>query len=273
MQQTEYVKNKKEAAKVSVVRKEYFEEFSSLLVEYGKLKRDSVFVDVPCGTGEMTKTILKKSVGKKAYLIDINSEMIKVAEKFVLGQSPNSICKVGDAGDIGAIVSEKVDTVFCLNGFHIYFDRKEEFLKGVHKILKPEGIFIFDVSTQGIDDKLSKDFLKIEAEVISRLARKNGIAYTLPRWPDKRLLNTYRELVMKQGFFIEKTVTIDTWKPIDEVIKNTVSIPGRLRARLPGISDALRISMYTEATRIAKKRTGITMIKHTRVFFIAKKKK
>ncbi|HEC94046.1 MAG TPA: helix-turn-helix domain-containing protein, partial [Candidatus Kaiserbacteria bacterium] len=74
-----YVKDSKEVKNVSAVRKEYFMEYASLLAERASLQRDSVFVDVPCGTGEMTKTLAKNGFGRKYYLIDINSEMIEAA--------------------------------------------------------------------------------------------------------------------------------------------------------------------------------------------------
>jgi len=268
---TSYVENEKEVAKVSEIRKEYFEEYASLLVKWGRLNENSVFVDVPCGTGEMTRTIIQGGFGKKFYLIDINSEMVKVAQENISAISQNGVFKIGDAGDVSKLVPGKVDAIFCLNGFHIYIDRKQEFLKGCYKILKPGGILIFDVSTKGIHDKLSKNFLSTERKELQQLAKKVGAGFKFPDWPDENLLEQYRTLSVKNGFTVNETISIDKWMSIDEAINSTLKIPGRLRPWLPGISDEQRMAIYKQANRIAIKKTGIKMIKHNRVFFIAKK--
>lgn len=266
-----YVENQKEFANVSEVRKEYFKEYASLLVKWGQLNEGSVFVDVPCGTGEMTKTIIQSGFGKKFYLIDINSEMVKAARENISAISQNGVFKIGDAGDIAKLVPEKVDAIFCLNGFHIYIDRKQEFLKSCYEILKPGGILIFDVSTKGIYDKLSKSFLSIERKEIQQLAKKTGAGFKFPEWPDENLLEKYRTLSVKNGFTVNETVSIDKWMSIDEAINSTLKIPGRLRPWLLGISDEQRIAIYKQANKMAIKKTGIKMIKHNRIFFIAQK--
>ncbi len=272
IERSSYVENQKEVAKVSEVRKEYFKEYASLLVKWGHLNEDSVFVDVPCGTGEMTRTIIQSGFGRKPYLVDINSEMIKAAEENISTISQNGVFKVGDAGDIGKLIPEKVDAIFCLNGFHIYIERKQEFLKGCYKILKPGGVLIFDVSTKGIHDKISKEFLTINEKELKRLVKKIGAIYRFPKWPDEDLLDTYRELTIKSRFAVNETISIDKWISIDEATNTTLNIPGRLRPWLPGISDKQRIQIYKQASQTAQKKTGIKFIKHSRVFFVAEKR-
>lgn len=264
-----YVKDNEEVKDVSAVRKGYFKEFASLLAERAELKADSVFVDVPCGTGEMTRALADSGFGEKYYLIDINDKMIAAAHR---NAPRGSIFMTGDAADIAGLVREKVDAVFCLNGFHIYVDRKQDFLKGCNKILKPGGVLIFDVSTKGIGDKKTKEFLSVELREFNELARKAGIACNRPTWPDEELIDSYRQMVVKEGFSVEKTISVDTWMPIKKPIEETLKIPGRLRAWLPGISDAQRAKIYKMANDIAKKQTGIETIKHNRIFFIAVKK-
>jgi excisionase family DNA binding protein len=263
-----YVENQKEVFQVSAVRKEYFKEYASLLVKWGNLTKDSVFVDVPCGTGEMTKTLASNGFGKKFYLIDINLEMIEAVNENL---PENAIVKLGDAGDICTLIPEKVDAIFCLNGFHIYIERKQEFLKGCYRILKPGGVLIFDVSTKGMYDKPSKDFFNIQTEELKHLAEKFESIYKPPLLPDETIVDNYRNEVIKEGFVVNQTVSIDKWIPVDEVIGATLKIPGRLRPWLPGISDAQRIKIYKKSNEIAKKKTGITIIKHNRIFFIAEK--
>jgi excisionase family DNA binding protein len=270
MGKTSYIENEKEALNVSEVRKGYFKEYASLLVKWGELTENSIFVDLPCGTGEMTSTLLKTGYGKKFYCIDINKEMINAAQKNILNTS-KGVFKVGDAGDIATLVPEKVDMIFCLNGFNIYIDHKEDFLKGCYNILKPGGVLIFDISTRGIQDKKSKEFLIEQKKELERLANKLNAQCKMPEWPDESSMEDYRQMAIKNNFSLNETVSIDKWTPATDMITDTLKIPGRLRPWLVGITEKQRIEIYKEASDIAIKKTGIETIKHSRVFFIAKK--
>lgn len=269
LNKSRYVTDRQETAKVSEVRKTYFREYASLLAKWGRLHEGSVFVDVPCGTGEMTKTLTENGLGKKFYLIDINTDMVEAARVNV---PRNGTFIVGDAGDIDKLVHEKVDTIFCSNGFHIYIDRKQEFLKGCYEILKPGGVLIFDVSTRGMNDEISKEFLSVETRELKRLAKKASAPFKFPVWPDEHLLKEYRDMSIKNGFEVNETISIDKWESVDKAIGTTLKIPGRLRPWLPGISDEQRIKIYKEATQIAKKETNIKTITHNRVFLVAEKR-
>ena len=265
---TGYVTNQKEAAKVSEVRRKYFDEYASLLAKWGNLNSNSVFVDVPCGTGEMTKTLADNGFGKKFYLVDINPEMVEAAKANV---QKNAVFIVSDAAEIKTKIKEKVDAIFCLNGFHIYIDNKEKFLRGCFSVLKPGGVLIFDVSTKGIGDAHSKAFLEAESREMNRLAVKAGVLAKFPSWPDETDIEKYRLMAMKNGLVVNETISVDTWIPVGELKNSTLKIPGRLRPWLPGISDKERISMYIKAHDVAKNEVKIKTIKHNRVFFVAKK--
>jgi len=268
LDKSSYVRNPQEVEGVSRVRKGYVKDYVNLLIQWSGLKKDSVFVDVPSGSGEVAKAFLESGFGKTCYFIDINAEMIKTSRENI---ADRGVFIVGDAGDVGKLVPEKVDAIFCLNGFHIYIDRKQEFLKGCYKILKPGGVLIFDVSTRGMHDALSRDYLVAERKELEYLAKKAGAQFHFPQWPDEKLLGEYRGLAMREGFQANEEIFINTWKPLDEVIYETLSIPGRLRPWLSGVSDEKRIEIYREATSLAKEKTGIEIIQHNRLFLVAKK--
>jgi len=263
-----YVTSQKEASKVSEVRRKYFDEYASLLVKWGNLNSNSVFVDVPCGTGEMTKTLADNGFGKKFYLMDINPEMVESAKRNV---KKNGTFILSDAVEIKAKIKEKVDAIFCLNGFHIYIEDKEKFLKGCFNVLKPGGTLIFDVSTKGIGDAHSQAFLEAESKEMQRLAQKAGVVTKFPSWPDENDISKYRLMAIKSGLIVDETISVDKWVPVEDLKKSTLKIPGRLRPWLPGISDVKRISMYTQAHDFARNEVNIKTIKHNRVFFVAKK--
>ncbi len=266
-----YVKSAQEVTQVSEVRKGYFQEYAGILAQWGRLTSDSVFVDVPCGTGEMVKELVRRGFGRKFYAIDINADMIQAAQASLELVSNAGTFILGDAGDIADLVPEKVDAIFCLNGFHIYLDRKEDFLRGCFAMLKPGGYLIFDVSTKGIRDQISQDFLEAEKGEFARLALEAGTTSQRPLWSNEQSLEAYRSLAMVHGFVVDETISIDKYMTTDEVVQSTIKIPGRLRPWLPGISDEKRMEIFQNAHNYAVKETGITTVKHNRIFFIAKK--
>lgn len=272
LERSGYVKNQQEAEQVSLVRQTYVEDYAALLVQWGKLSKASTIIDVPCGTGAMARALAEKGFGESFVLMDINAEMIRAAQECTADLPQKFAYTLGDAADIGTLVDQQADAIFCLNGFHIYIDKKEEFLKGCYQRLKPGGVLIFDVSTRGIGDTVSKDFLRVQSSHLEQSVAALGGINNFPPWPDESLMDSYRAMTMKHGFSVDQALSIDTWKPIDDVINETLKIPGRLRKWFPSLSEDQRVQFYQEACAAAKKTTGITTIKHNRVFFVATKK-
>ena len=258
LERSSYIKNQQEANQVSEVRRGYVEDYAALLVQWGKLTKQSVIVDIPCGTGVMSRALAERGFGGSFVLIDINAEMIKAAQECMAEMPQKFVYKIGDASDIGILVDEAADAIFCLNGFHIYIEQKEKFLEGCYQRLKPGGVLIFDVSTRGIGDKVSRDFLYAQSAELKRLVEGVGETNNLPSWPDESLMNSYRRMAMECGFTVNQTLSIDTWKPIDEVINETLQIPGRLRKWFPDLLEDQRLKFYREASATAKDATGIS---------------
>jgi ubiquinone/menaquinone biosynthesis C-methylase UbiE len=263
-----YVNNKNEVRMVSKVRNNYFRKFVDFIIKQSCLKMDSVVVDTPCGTGEMTQLLLKKGVGKKYYLLDINPFMTKEARNRL---PKKSTIITGDANNIANFIPERVDTIFCLNGFHIYLSRKRQFLKGCYKILRPGGTLIFDVSTKGLNNEQSKRFLVKENAEMRILSRNKFIKYCALKLANHNTLKNYQNLLREAGFSIKTVKMFDTWKSVDELVDETTKIPGRLRSRLLNTTDKQRVTIYKEANEVAKQETGIKRIEHNRIFFVAKK--
>lgn len=264
-----YVANEDEVSKVAIVRRSYFENYASFLIDKAHLTTKSVIVDVPSGTGGMSKALKERGYGSTFHQIDINEEMIEAA-KLHFDNNQNTFT-IGDAADIQQLVPEKVDAIFCLNGFHLYIDKKEKFLKGCKEILKEDGVLIFDVSTRGLRDEGSKKFLKLQLEEITRLASEIGATANFPMYPDDNTFALYRKYIKRADLKLIETVTFEKQEPVTDYVQSTLDIRGRLRPWLPNISDEERLRIYKEGSEMASTKCGAKEISHSRMFFVVKR--
>ena len=264
----EYVKSEKETEIVSKFRENYFKEYSTFLIRKGLINEGSIIVDVPSGTGGMSKEISKKINPKKFILMDINPEMIKASKKNL--SSKNTFI-VGDAGDIGNLIKEKVDNIICLNGFHQYIERKRDFLRSCSKILKKKGILIFDISTMGLNDNYTKDFFKTQEEELAKFVKKYNAKLSLPKWPDKKLLTKYEKMILKCGLNLLEKKEFITWKSIENVRGDSIKIRGRSRLWMKSLNYEKRKEAFIQSTKSTVSKIGKSKIEHNRIFFIIQK--
>ena len=263
----EYVKNEKEVKIVSEVREEYVKSYRDFLIKEGKIEEGKIIVDIPCGTGDMARDIADKIKVERFVLIDINETMVQSAKNNIA----NTLCFTADAGDIGEKIDFKVDTILCLNGFHQYFDRKEDFLKSCAKILKKSGRLVFDISTRGLYDEYTRKFFQYQKEEAINLSKKQGVTAQLPAWPDKKTLEKYHSMVLESGLSLIDTIEFTTVKTVDQILFDAVTIPGRSRPWIPGLNYSQRKDILTTSIDSAVKRLGKHPIEHNRIFFICEK--
>lgn len=267
MKKTSYITSSEEAKAVATVRKDYFETFTPKVIEWGNISPESVIVDIPCGTGDLVRLMRERSLCEFAYLIDINPTMVDAAREAVPERASYT---VADAGQISAVVAQQVDAVVCLNGLHIYIDEKDAFLNGCYKILKPGGRLIFDVSTMGLNHD-SRRYLDRHDALMREKASLLGSEAILPPYADQQMIDSYAEMAKTAGFdlvdmhYIEKVIDIAKFND------STVNIPGRLRSRFPQLDDAARVKLFTETSDQAQQETGLSTVKHTRVFYVLEK--
>lgn len=264
----QYVESEEEVLRVSKVRSAYIKTYMPKIAEWASLNSDSSIIDVPCGTGDMSKALFENNFAKYIYLIDINSNMTDAA---MLKLKSVSKSIVGDASDIEHLIDLKVDAVICLNGFHNYIDRKEDFISGCKKVLRSQGRLIFDVSTLGLNHH-SYDYVKTQDNIIRELVKKRGQDTNLPVWANQDIIEAYKQMLIDSGFNIIALHQFDSMKTINIYNDETAKIPGRLRSRLPGLNDKERISIFLEASKQAQALTNISDLLHTRVFYVAEKK-
>lgn len=96
-------------------------------------------LEVGCGTGNYTKILLER--GYKVTALDISQNMLKIARK-------KCACKFinGDIRDV--LINEKFDACVAMFAVIGYITKNSDVIKAlnnIHRHLKPNGIFIFDV--------------------------------------------------------------------------------------------------------------------------------
>ena len=262
------VKNKKEVEIVSQFRKNYVKEYVNFLIKKGNIKQGKVIVDIPCGTGDMAKAITEKVNVEKFVVIDINKNMVKSAKEKIIN---NVLAIVGDAGDIGNLIDFKVDTIICLNGFHQYINRKEDFLRGCEKILNKKGRLIFDISTRGLDDEYTRKFFQSQRKEIMSLSKEYNITTQFPTWPNDSILKNYRKMIFDSGLKLLDENEFTTFKTVSQILSDAITIPGRSRPWIPGLNYKKRKDIIKKSIEKTTEKLGKHKIEYNRIFFILEK--
>lgn len=122
------------------------------------LKPDMNCLEIGCGTG--STALIHAPFVKHILATDISDEMIKIARaKLAETEIKNLDFSVSSIDELD-VEDGSLDVVFGLSILHLVEDR-ETVMRRVHKMLKPEGLFI--TSTSCIADKMN--FIKYIAPV------------------------------------------------------------------------------------------------------------
>lgn len=123
-----------------------YQETNRRIIEFANIHPNQTVVDLACGTGLTSKRILEAMEGKgKIYAIDFAEDMINQAKKYL--KSKNIKFILSDVAKIDEIIPEKVDRIICNSSFW-WFSNHLGLLKGIKKILKEDGLFIFNLPGQ-----------------------------------------------------------------------------------------------------------------------------
>lgn len=265
---TQYVLNTDEATLVDQTRANYVNTYAPWLIKAAKIKPKSILLDAACGTGAFAKQLSKIDRTIKFILLDINPVMVRLAKKRLGNRCFAAIAC--DAAKLRNVVQERVDTILCLNAFHIYIGRKVDFLKCCAKILKSGDRLVFDVSTRSLDPQ-SNQLITAHNRALQDFARVLGKKATMNAMLDKKRLQAYERMVRECGFIIEhKTEFRRTWT-IDEFYKDNICIPGRSRHVFPDMNYRQRMAAFRYAAKVMAKKIPGATIKQSRIFFITKK--
>lgn len=115
------------------------------LVKSVKLRKTSKVIDMGCGTGALTKQLLKKYPRISVFAIDLSREMLSFFKKNFSTQIKNGqiITTCGNAEKINKYTNEKYDAIFISSA--LWDMDIETIFKNIRKVLKKDGIVIFNL--------------------------------------------------------------------------------------------------------------------------------
>jgi SAM-dependent methyltransferase len=115
------------------------------------LPSDAVFLEIGCGIGRVLQHMAPMC--HQVHGIDISAEMIRQGQQR-LRHLPNVYLHHGNGYDLEQLQSNSVDVTYC--GFvfqHIPKTTVFNYLLEVHRVLKPEGVFRFQVPNLLLDEQ------------------------------------------------------------------------------------------------------------------------
>lgn len=128
----------------------FYKKINKRLLDVAKIGDQKSIVDLGCGTGLITKLILKK-LKKDAndsivYAVDHSSNALKTAAEEI-GERKQATVKYihSEVQNLKQVLREKVEAVIYCNSIH-YVPDKLSLIKQVKSQLKPNGIFVFNTS-------------------------------------------------------------------------------------------------------------------------------
>jgi len=160
------------------------------LLELSKIKTGDSVLDLACGTGLVTKKLMKK-VGKngQVYAIDSSESALKIAKKWT-GTSKNLHFVRGDAEKIQ--FKTKFDAITCQYAL-FFFPNEQKVLKNMKKVLKKNGKI-----TLAVHGKYNVPYFDSILEPIKKM-----IPDYLPKYPEMDRFGTKKTFsasIKKAGF-------------------------------------------------------------------------
>jgi ubiquinone/menaquinone biosynthesis C-methylase UbiE len=107
---------------------------------------DSRILEIGCGVGRLLSRLLARTAPKLVIGVDISAGMIAHARN-ALGTREDVLLATNSGQDLEMIASESIDIAFCNDVFiHVHdIDVMRRYLSEVRRVLKPSGVFRFNV--------------------------------------------------------------------------------------------------------------------------------
>jgi len=112
-------------------------EWGTVVLDRLRLRGDELVLDIGCGTGRLTETLLQRLPRGRVVAIDLSSNMMQVARDY-LRPSFASCVQLAIADAAALPVSGRADAIFSTATFHWVLDHPRLF-RSLHTALKPGG--------------------------------------------------------------------------------------------------------------------------------------
>ena len=160
------------------------------LLDSSKIKRGDIVLDLACGTGLVTKKLIRKVGSKgKIYAIDSSESAIKIAKKWT-GNAKNLHFVRADAERIQ--FKTQFDVITCQYAL-FFFPDEQMVLKNIKKLLKKNGII-----SLAVHGKYNVPYFDCILEPIKKM-----IPDYLPKYPEMDRFGTketFSDAIKKAGF-------------------------------------------------------------------------
>lgn len=117
----------------------YLDRSFSFLLDFAEISPSASILDLACGTGELTRLILKTNPQQDITGIDISPAMLAIANN-KLEAYPQAKLSIASATEL-PFARQSFDLVICANAFH-YLESPELTLAEIKRVLKPKGTIV-----------------------------------------------------------------------------------------------------------------------------------
>lgn len=132
-------------------------------------------LDFACGTGYITKSLIKKDIDCKITAVDFSKEMLNQLENL----KDHRIKTVhGDGIEFLENTNEKYDIIYF--GWALSYFNYKELFPLFKKILNPKGTVAIITNTQGTLEGIEEIFLKVMAQNPKEVVKPMDIKFNLP---------------------------------------------------------------------------------------------
>lgn len=234
---------------------EFYISLNSRFIKSLRLRGDEFVLDLASGPGNTSK-ILDQELGPKGIIVafDISQSVLIYAKKNLKVERPFSVV-LGTADQLPFISKESprlFDVVLCGNAIH-NFPEKEIAIREVSRVLKPDGIFAFNLSFyKGAIPDREKRFNMVWVKKALGLLEEKGVARDKEIRVEARKYLTpeeYRKFLTANGFeslemsFESVEIPLEGFKAIaedDEFVAMLSGFP--LAEAKKALSDAAEIT-------------------------------
>lgn len=192
--------------------------FLSLLQNQFSLQPNAFLLDIGCGNGRITSSILNNYAEIRILGVDASADMINFANNH-FGNSQVKFC-VDKAEELNTIQSESIDAITSFSCLHWVFDHKGAFQR-MYDVLKPAGWLgcMFAAET-GFDDPIDYAFAQAMQEEPWRDYFKEPVAQVgwniaQPKNIKKQLEEVGFQVVLLDvqnfDYYFESSVAFENW--------------------------------------------------------------
>ena len=217
-----------------------YQELSQVMVRLARLEPDMRVLDLGCGTGVTSQAILAQ-LGEQGqvYAVDISGPMLAVAREQVASERVTFI--QADAAALTELADHSLDRVLC-NSVFWQLRHKPEVMAELHRVLAPEGRFIFNAPEPYFIFKAIPRSPKISILFEQLAAERYGVG--------RQDLRSIEVFLRNQRFELLATEPLERVRPAEESYL-FMQLPVATAWMEPPLAYETRLALLEEARQLA----------------------